>query len=867
MTRIFDFEEQLLSYLENFRQQIQSRPLNLGGISSSGGGSGGPPGGFVGYLPQTRIAFDSTEAEDNTIPSSGASLLHNLNRIRFRLGNLENEVDALSLSIQEDSSTTYSGINFINFLNGIVYNSGNRVDVYITRSGGPSNYFYDLDDVPHSYLGSSGFIVKVNQTESGLEFSENRFTSLIDTPQTYSGNSNKLLKVNNSEDNIIFDNLNFTDLADTPNDYQEYKFLVSTSSGISYSDGYTTFLDLLDTPTSYSGNALRFLAVNSTETGIVFASTGTIPVFLTDLLDTPDDYFGSSGKVLAVKSDESGIEFVNFSGITGITVKADYNLVKSNATSLNFLNMLNVQEFGSDILVSSPILTVSGGGNSYSKVNNILIGDNLYLSSVNSNTVLISGASSGTGAINFTELLDTPSSYLGQSEKFVRVKQDETGLEFSTFGGSLYFTDLADTPASYSGSGSRFLKVSDNESGIEFISLPVMSGFSDFISLLDTPSTYTTQSGKFVRVNSTETGLEFSTVPNPRMSFFDLTDAPSLIFGNAYIKTDTSIPPRFIFVSGPFFTELQDAPDRTYAGHGGKFIRVRPDEYMLEYVDLSLSGYTNFINLEDTPTTYSGQAGKAVVVNSTEDGLDFVNVSGIGNYNFWITNAPPVSANSYSDEFDDEYFNSSIWGVFDPNSNLNVYEREYGLELTVDNTSSHEIIGVYTDIPYLTDFSVLTKSLLYTYYNKGSKCGVFLSPDMTITTSSELVIIATAGNGVYRWIQVEHYNNYTSYNSTYINHETPGFTFPSFMRLRFHLDYPDLFLWVDDSLDGLWWYNVSHKFQGGTEDYFNLPFNPQTIGFFIRKEFGDAMELKAVFPFFRVYSGNEFTTVPKGRRI
>lgn len=67
---------------------LQGGSIVLGGGSGEGGGTGGPPGGFIGQLIQTRVAFDNTEESSLDIPSgilpySGASLLDNLNRIRY----------------------------------------------------------------------------------------------------------------------------------------------------------------------------------------------------------------------------------------------------------------------------------------------------------------------------------------------------------------------------------------------------------------------------------------------------------------------------------------------------------------------------------------------------------------------------------------------------------------------------------------------------------------------------------------------------------------------------------------------------------------------------------------------------------------
>jgi len=121
------FERRLFYYFENLKRQLRTQPLILGGVSISGGGAGGPPGGFIGMLPQSKVTFDYAEDNTtNTIPPSGASLLDNLNRIRYDIANI---------------------------------------------SGGGSPTFLGLLDVdPASYSGQAGYSVVVNGGEDGLEF-------------------------------------------------------------------------------------------------------------------------------------------------------------------------------------------------------------------------------------------------------------------------------------------------------------------------------------------------------------------------------------------------------------------------------------------------------------------------------------------------------------------------------------------------------------------------------------------------------------------------------------------------------------------------------------------------------------------------
>jgi hypothetical protein len=108
--------------------------------------------------------------------------------------------------------------------------------------------FTQLSDVPSSYVGEAGKVVRVNATETGLEFFllqlVTAFIQLSDVPNSYSGQALKVLRVNALESAIEF----FTSL----------------------------FTDLGDVPTSYTGAAGALVAVNAAENGLEFStSTGT----------------------------------------------------------------------------------------------------------------------------------------------------------------------------------------------------------------------------------------------------------------------------------------------------------------------------------------------------------------------------------------------------------------------------------------------------------------------------------------------------------------------------------------------------------------------------------------------------------------
>lgn len=97
------YEQYLFELFGRVTRYINTRPLNLGGYTSLAGGEGGPPGGFTGYLPQGRVAYDTTEAETMAVPASGSSIVDNLNRIRYRIAQLETSISGVIGDISIDS--------------------------------------------------------------------------------------------------------------------------------------------------------------------------------------------------------------------------------------------------------------------------------------------------------------------------------------------------------------------------------------------------------------------------------------------------------------------------------------------------------------------------------------------------------------------------------------------------------------------------------------------------------------------------------------------------------------------------------------------------------------------------------------------
>ena len=50
------FDYLILDLIESSAKNVKALPLNLGGLSGGNGGIGAPPGGYIGQLPQRRVA-------------------------------------------------------------------------------------------------------------------------------------------------------------------------------------------------------------------------------------------------------------------------------------------------------------------------------------------------------------------------------------------------------------------------------------------------------------------------------------------------------------------------------------------------------------------------------------------------------------------------------------------------------------------------------------------------------------------------------------------------------------------------------------------------------------------------------------------
>jgi hypothetical protein len=136
----------------------------------------------------------------------------------------------------------------------------------------------------------------------------------------------------------------FINAGDTPSTYtgQAEKILAVNSSEDAVEFKYITFLLPDDTPSSYTDQAGKVVQVNDTEDGLEF---GEISDNFTGLTDTPSTYTDEGGKFLRVNDAEDAVEFTDtistFSGMedtpdTYVDQAGKYIKVSDNESGLEF---------------------------------------------------------------------------------------------------------------------------------------------------------------------------------------------------------------------------------------------------------------------------------------------------------------------------------------------------------------------------------------------------------------------------------------------------------------------------------------------------------------------------------------------------
>lgn len=89
-------------------------------------------------------------------------------------------------------------------LSNLIKSVSDKVKVIEENGVGGASDFTKLKDAPTSYFGQANKLLKVNASQTGLEFTTPRFTDLVDVPTSLSTNIGKTLKVNASGNALEF---------------------------------------------------------------------------------------------------------------------------------------------------------------------------------------------------------------------------------------------------------------------------------------------------------------------------------------------------------------------------------------------------------------------------------------------------------------------------------------------------------------------------------------------------------------------------------------------------------------------------------------------------------------------------------------
>lgn len=225
--------------------------------------------------------------------------------------------------------------------------SRNNINESSTQGG--VDEFIELLDVPNSYLGQAGKFPVVNVNETGLDFintvappSVNEFILLSDCPPNY-GSNLTFLNGNTSTNSTQWIQPKIIGMADMQSNYGTAgQYIQSNGSGFILSNGSSVinkFIELVDCPSNYGTN-LTFLNGNSSSNLTQWIQ----PTFI-NLGDTPASYSGVNTNSLVVKDTGNSLTFVDLDVLAG--------------TSLSLINLNDVQ---SNYGTNGQVLTSNGAG-------------------------------------------------------------------------------------------------------------------------------------------------------------------------------------------------------------------------------------------------------------------------------------------------------------------------------------------------------------------------------------------------------------------------------------------------------------------------------------------------------------------------
>ena len=441
-------------------------------------------------------------------------------------------------------------------------------------------------------------------------------------------------------------------------------YVVQTGGG----SGSSTFVDLIDTPNSFVGQATKKLVVNNTETGLEFVddTSGGASAFL-DLTDTPATYVNQGFKLFGVSDSEDSVVIVE-----------NRHVKRTNTFALTSVDIVNRKLIGTNIASESGVTVGSLIVGVTSGAEGVVIGtngtDEILLSLDSNINAFIGTETVGTYAFEtrFLEQLSEiprPTQADIDNKRVLARKTDGNGFEYVN--NPQNFVTLTDTPNTLVGNAGKIVRVNDTEDSLEFADkindeLPRWRGVSrvtqavpqspaDAVVKAEVAKEFyevTYNNGEFtinlagqylvnVDLNCSDSSISAETIE----TWFEFYDA----IGTAWIPLDDSAKSVTMTSTSDgsvHYTVMLGLPadikvrmkmrgtstdlslQSSLLSNGVVIPSVIVDIALLDAVllgDGSGGGATTFKALTDTPSNYLTHGGKFVKVNQTETGLEFIN--------------------------------------------------------------------------------------------------------------------------------------------------------------------------------------------------------------------------------------------------
>ena len=234
-------------------------------------------------------------------------------------------------------------------------------------------------------------------------------------------------------------------------------------------DGVQKFPDLSDTPTGYGGKG-HLVAVNDDRDGLIFVPQYSHPTThpANIIVENENKRFVSDTQITFWNNMASGvISPATYTALGGVIVGTRLTVQSNGTLSANIQSDNNLTDYLRDKL-----LNIESEANKY--IHPDTHPASMIVQDVNRRFVTEQQINNWNLSLSpyFLNMLDTPTSYVGNENKLLGVKDDATGLEFISVGnlsGTEYFLQLKDTPDIYHSSGGKLLAVNSSENKIEFI--------------------------------------------------------------------------------------------------------------------------------------------------------------------------------------------------------------------------------------------------------------------------------------------------------------------------------------------------------------------------------------------------------------